>query len=131
MSSVGASPEPHVGVAAAPDTRKKGREGEDAAAEYLLGQGYTIVSRNHQTRAGEIDCIARDPDGVLVFVEVKFSRGGPVHPVFWVTPAKQRQLVRMARAYLAFHQARSACRFDVIAISGGKIDHIRNAFLAG
>ena len=113
-------------------TREKGHSGEDRAVEYLLSKGYTVISRNFQSRKGEIDCIANDPSGSLVFIEVKcahsFSHG---HPLFWVTHAKRKKLVAMAKRYLGEHGlARQACRFDVIAIIGGKIEHIQNAFLA-
>jgi putative endonuclease len=114
-------------------TRAKGRIAEDKAAEYLLSLGYRIVTRNYQTRDGEIDCIAEDPNGTLVFVEVKsaydLSMG---HPFYWVTRGKQRKLAIMARRYLAEHSiSRTPCRFDVIALVKGKIDHLRNAFLVG
>ena len=112
-------------------TREKGNRGEDQAVEYLLTQGYTIVCRKYQSRNGEIDCIARDSDGTLVFVEVKSSMSaGCGSPLFWVTPAKQRTLFKMARQYLAEHHITSTlCRFDVIAITRGKIEHLRNAFI--
>jgi putative endonuclease len=115
-----------------PSTRQKGSSGEDQAVDYLLTLGYAIVNRNYQTRDGEIDCVAMTPDKTVVFVEVKcaggMSRG---NPVFWVTPAKQRQIIRMARRYLSDHNYTSQpCRFDVITIMAGKLDHIKNAFLA-
>ncbi|MBN1309051.1 MAG: YraN family protein [Chitinispirillaceae bacterium] len=114
-----------------PDTREKGDRGEERAVEYLLGLGYGIVCRNYQSRRGEIDCIARDPEGTLVFVEVKSSmRAEGVNPLFWVTPAKQRTLFTMARQYLAEHHITSTpCRFDVIAVTRGKIEHLRNAIV--
>jgi hypothetical protein len=46
-----------------------GRLGEQLAAEHLQRLGYAIVCRNHRTRYGEIDLIARDGD-CLVFCEV-------------------------------------------------------------
>jgi putative endonuclease len=112
-------------------TREKGATGEDVAVEYLLTKGYTIVTRNYRSRRGEIDCVAKDPDGTLVFVEVKASRNaGCGNPLFRVTPAKQRNLVKMAVQYLGEHSLSSVpCRFDVIAVIGSKIDHLRNAFL--
>jgi len=114
------------------DTRAKGRRGENLAAEYLTTHGYVIISRNYQSRAGEIDCIAEAPDSTLVFIEVKaakdLSRG---HPFTWVTPFKQRQLARMARHYLADHDMASrTCRFDVIAVVGDNVEHMENAFWA-
>jgi len=113
-------------------TRCKGDRGENFATEYLLGLGYEIICRQYRSRMGEIDCIARDPDGTLVFVEVKSSSGGSgASPLHWVTPSKQRTIFRVAKQYLAEHGiAFSPCRFDVIAITRGKIDHIRNAFIA-
>ncbi len=114
------------------DTRQKGRSGEDQAVEHLLAEGYRIVSRNYQTRDGELDCVAEAPDGTLVFVEVKaardLSRG---HPFARITRAKQRQLVRMARRYLADHGISvRACRFDVIAVVAGTVEHMKHAFTA-
>lgn len=114
------------------NTREKGRGAEDFAAEYLLSQQYRIVNRNYQTRGGEIDCVAEAPDGTLVFVEVKSSLGPSMgHPFFRVTRAKQRQIAAMAQRYLADHGSLSVrCRFDVIAVTGSTIEHLKNAFLA-
>lgn len=111
--------------------RAKGNSGEAAAAQYLLEKGFCIISRNYQSRAGEIDCIAKAPDGTLVFVEVKSARSSTKgHPFSWVTRAKQQKIARMARQYLADHKlTRQACRFDVIAIYRGEIQHLENAFL--
>jgi putative endonuclease len=114
------------------NSREKGYNGEDRAAQYLLSLGYSIISRNFQSRKGEIDCIAADPSGTLVFIEVKFAKSSSLgHPAFWVTYAKQKKIISLARRYLGEHKlSRQACRFDVIAIIGPKIEHIKNAFLA-
>lgn len=129
MDSAGGNtpPFPHSG----PGTREKGDRGEDTAVEYLLSHGFEIVCRKYQSRRGEIDCIARDPDGTLVFIEVKSSAGaGCGSPFSWVTPVKQRKLMAMARQYLAEHRITSApCRFDVIGITRGKVEHLRNAII--
>jgi putative endonuclease len=115
-----------------PSSREKGHTGEDKAIDYLLALGYTIISRNFQSKKGEIDCIAKDPNGTLAFIEVKYakslSRG---HPAFWVTRAKQRKIIAMAKRYLGEHGlSNQACRFDVIAIVNSTIEHIKNAFLS-
>jgi putative endonuclease len=104
---------------------------EAQVRQYLLTQGYTIVAHNYHTKCGEIDCIAVDPDGTLVFCEVKSSWGfGCGDPLYWVNERKRRVLVRMARQYLYERGMHTkACRFDVIAISSHGIDHLRNAFL--
>jgi len=114
------------------NTREKGNIGEDAAVEFLLSIGYTIISRNYQAKRGEIDCIAKDPNGTLVFCEVKSAKSLRYgHPAFWITNDKKRKIIRMAQRYLAEHRySQHPCRFDVITIVQGKIEHIKNAFLS-
>ncbi len=51
-----------------------GRQGEDAAVQYLKSKGMKILERNLRTPVGEIDLIARHRN-ILVFVEVKTRRG--------------------------------------------------------
>ena len=83
------------------DRLRLGRSGEEAAVRYLEKRRYTIVERGFRMLRGEIDIIARDGP-TIVFVEVKTRRGlgfGP--PAASVTPAKQRQIRRIAQAYLA------------------------------
>ena len=48
----------------------EGKIGEDAAADYLMNQGYLIICRNFKCMQGEIDIIAKDGES-FVFVEVK------------------------------------------------------------
>ena len=113
------------------DTRKKGSSGEDQAVDYLLSNGYTIITRNYQSRKGEIDCIAESPDGHLVFIEVKAGRStSSGHPFYWINKSKQKKIVSMAKLYLFEHEiSNKPCRFDAIAIVNGKIEHLKNAFL--
>ena len=54
-----------------PNNRKIGSRYEDLAAAYLSEAGYRILTRNYRNRFGEIDIIAADPKGTLVFAEVK------------------------------------------------------------
>ena len=115
-----------------PSSRETGYTGEDKAVEYLLASGYTIISRNFQSKRGEIDCVAKDPKGTLAFIEVKYAKSASHgHPARWVTYAKQKKIIAMARRYLGEHGLSSqACRFDVIAIVNTTIEHIKNAFLS-
>jgi len=111
-----------------------GQKGEDRAAAFLAGKGYHILARNVRTRYGELDIVALHED-TIVFVEVKTRIsdvcGGGVEALH---PAKQRQLVRLAQAYIARHGwEERAARFDVVAIGyneWGKedIELIENAF---
>ena len=110
-----------------------GRWGEEVAARYLTGQGYTILSRNYRTPAGELDIIARD-GGAIVFVEVKTRRTssfGP--PQAAVTPAKAAHIIAAAQHYLLdTAQYDGDWRIDVVAVFGSpqstpKITLIRSA----
>jgi putative endonuclease len=113
------------------NTRAKGRGGEDMACEHLVSLGYSIVTTNFQAREGEIDIVAKAPDGTLVFVEVKSSRGASMgNPLMWVTRGKVQKLKKIATRYLVEHDMYGKpCRFDLVGISNGTIDHIKNAFL--
>jgi putative endonuclease len=104
----------------------------EAIAVRMLGEaGYRIVERNFRCKAGELDVVAEDGD-VLVFVEVR-SRADDLHgsAAEMVGPAKQRRVVRVARYYLATRApVFERCRFDVVAITAGVAELIRDAFRA-
>lgn len=112
------------------NNRKKGNEYEDKACEYLKSLKYEILDRNFHGRGGEIDIIARDGN-FLVFAEVKYRSslkyGYPQEAVDYI---KQNRIRGTARDYI-FQKAisfRYSVRFDVIAILGEEITHIKDAF---
>ncbi len=109
-----------------------GASAEDRAAAALEAAGYSIVARNWTSSAGEIDIIAREGD-VLVFVEVRSrATASHGHAAEMVSPAKQRAVTRVAGLYLAIVRPRYAlARFDVVAVTGARIDLIRDAWRAG
>ena len=113
------------------NTHEKGDWGEDLAVKYLLSNGYSVVCRKYRSRRGEIDCVAKDPDGTLVFLEVKSARTSKYgNPLTWVTIPKQKTMAKVAMQYMKEHKlSQTPCRFDVIGIVGEKIDHIKNAFM--
>ncbi len=98
-----------------------GARAEEAAAEALRRLGYRVRGRNVRFRFGELDLVC-EQQGVLVFVEVKArSRADHGHPLEAVTPRKQQQLGKLARAYLQRVRQRPppVCRFDVVAVELG------------
>ena len=114
-----------------------GALGEEAAAEHLERNGYSILERNYRSRIGEIDIIARHGEDI-VFVEVKTrksSRFGLGEEA--VGRQKQVALARLAAQYLAQNRLGGLnCRFDVVVIrrTGApvfEIEHIPNAFGVG
>ena len=120
-----------------------GRRGEDLAARFLEARGFRIVERNWRPASGaqgerirlrgELDAVAWEGP-VLCFVEVK-SRSSAE----WGTPgqavnaAKQRQIVRLAQAFLALRAADepaiwdAPCRFDVVEVWLGESEAPRIA----
>lgn len=115
-------------------TRARGRLGEDEAVGWLEGEGYEIVERNHENKAGEIDVIARDGE-TLCFIEVKARSSDAYGPaIAAVTPAKQRKIARAAALYLARRPTDAPCRFDVLGLDreGGRwrFTLVRDAFAA-
>ena len=105
-----------------------GRIGEKEAVSYLKKQGYAIVEKNYRNLFGEIDIIAKDGE-YTVFTEVKTRTGEEFGaPSEAVDYRKRQKYVKIAQAYLASKGLTdSACRFDVIEIENGKINHIKDA----
>ena len=115
---------------------RRGRIGEDAAAQALAARGYRIIGRNVRLGRGEIDLVC-EHDGDVVFVEVKARHGAAFGtPAEAVTPRKQRALLALAARYLnRTGRGDRACRFDVVEVwlAGGRpvrADVLRDAFRA-
>ena len=115
-------------------TRARGDEAEDWALAHLQAAGLRLLERNYRTPGrggGEIDLILREPDGTVVFVEVRrratadFGGAGAS-----IQASKQRRIVFAARHYLMRLRTPPPCRFDVVLVEGG-IEWLRAAFDAG
>lgn len=111
-----------------------GNRGEELAVNLLKEKKFEIIERNYRYGHGEIDIIAKDGD-IMVFIEVKTRKNlefGP--PEMSVTKNKQRQIRKIAGAYLIEKNIKDVdCRLDVVAILLNKnlppeINHIENAF---
>ena len=114
--------------------RNLGVRGEQIAVDLLENLDYRIIERNYRFHRGEIDIIAMEDD-VLVFVEVKTRKNMEYgSPEFAVTKSKQKQIRKIAEAYLYEKEISDVdCRIDVIAILfkenlPPEINHIKNAF---
>lgn len=119
-------------------TKGIGDLAEQRALTYLQRQGLQLVARNYRlaggprVRGAEIDLILREPDGTLVFVEVRAradTRAGGAAAS--VSAAKQRRIVRAAQHYLMRLPQCPPCRFDVVAIDGEALQWLPAAFDAG
>jgi putative endonuclease len=115
------------------DARQRdGLAAEERAIRYLLSCGFAVLAHRWRVGHSDIDIIARR--GVLVaFVEVKARRGDAFGgPLEAVTGAKQRELVRAARAWIdRFGKPADIYRFDCIGIWQGQLEHLEDAFRPG
>lgn len=114
-----------------------GERGEMIAAAYLAERGYKILDKKARTAYGELDLVARVKD-FLVFAEVKTRSSGRFGlPEEAVDAQKQKQMIRLADAYISKNSfSKMKIRFDVISIlyngvNEPKIRHIQDAFQAG
>lgn len=126
-----------------------GRKGEEAVCDWLVAQGWLIIKTNWRLgRYCEIDLIAQDQAGVLVFLEVKtrchndesgFQNGG----FDSINRRKQKKIVTSAHSYVTYTKARNtAYRIDAVLVEykgthpGQSMDdfpepvitHVQNAF---
>lgn len=111
--------------------QRAGADAEARAEAHLSDRGLSTIARNVRYRGGEIDLVMRD-GSEWVFVEVR-SRA---HHAFGGAAAsidarKQAKLALSARLFLLARFGQRpwpACRFDVVAIDGGRLQWIRAAF---
>jgi putative endonuclease len=113
-----------------------GQDGEELAARHLASAGLTVLERNWRCREGELDIVARDSDGTLVFCEVK-TRSTSLYgdPSEAVGHVKARRIRGLALRWLEQHpDARGAeIRFDVVSVvrrrgAAAELVHLRGAF---
>jgi len=108
-----------------------GRNGEQAAVDYLERAGLRILDRNWRCAEGEIDIVAAELR-VLVICEVK-TRSGTRYgsPLEAITRSKRARLRRLAIRWLVAHGVLfDEVRIDVIGLvtdeSGHyQIEHVR------
>lgn len=122
------------GVPRAPraaSTKTMGDEAEAKVLRHLQQAGLRLVARNFRSPGrggGEIDLIMREPDGTLVFVEVRqrsrARHGEAADTVDW---RKRRRIVFAARHFLLDWGAEPPCRFDVVAWDGALDDDAATA----
>ena len=106
------------------ETKQLGNQGEEMAIKYLKNKGYKILDRNFRYKGyGELDIVAKKEEDI-VFVEVKTRLGAnndsPYNPEDNITYFKQKQLIKLAKIYLAKNPATAGMdlpwQIDIIAI---------------
>ncbi|KAA6320685.1 hypothetical protein EZS27_029577 [termite gut metagenome] len=109
-----------------------GKDGEEAAVNYLLKHNYVIRHRNWRDSHLELDIVAAK-DNELIIVEVKTrTNTNFTLPQDAVTEKKIKRTVLAADTYIRLFQLDVPVRFDIITVVGKsgsfKIEHIKEAF---
>lgn len=114
------------------DKIKRGNEGEQLAADFLVQKGFEIVERNYRYKRSEIDVIARI-DNWLIFIEVKTRSSSYFgHPEEFVDSKKRKKILEGADHYLQETNWQGNVRYDIVSINLAdgppKVVHIEDAF---
>jgi putative endonuclease len=113
-----------------------GQRAEDATAAWLAAIGWTILARRWRRPEGELDLVCRDPDGVLVAVEVKLRRSSRVgDPLESVDRRRIRRLRAALGSYASSERATTPAglRIDLVTVtpSGPRWHLARHASIDG
>lgn len=107
----------------------RGKYGEDLAVSYLEGKGFELLERNYRHAKGEIDLIMLLDNDLLVFVEVKARKNNRYgEPESFVSNNQQQLIIKAADNYIHGINWQKDVRFDIIAIAGEDVLHIKDAF---
>ena len=109
---------------------RPGKRAEQRAVWWYRMRGYRILATNAWVAGYELDIIVRRGRR-LVFCEVKEKSGERFgDPLEMVDDEKQRRLRIAADAWLARHSetAELQISFDVIAVWGGHLERVAEAF---
>ncbi|MFA5075320.1 MAG: YraN family protein [Candidatus Babeliales bacterium] len=112
-----------------------GKLGENIISDYLVKNGFKILTKNFTTKFGEIDLIAQK-DLTIAFIEVKTRKKAyfPISTV--VTYPKQKKMIKTAKCFIQkFNIIDKILRFDVATVEiinqeifAYDINYIQNAF---
>ena len=109
-----------------PNRVQLGREAEAKAAQFLIDQGYAMITRNYKAHRGEIDLVAMDGD-VLVFVEVKYRQAPGYSPEESIGQQKLKALSRAILEYITEMELKDPpTRLDLIAIDRDGTRHYKD-----
>lgn len=109
-----------------------GKLGEECAKEFYKQQNYVILETNWRCYHLEVDLIAINNEQI-VFCEVKTRSSTTFgEPETFVTPEKQRNLIRAASQYIRWKGIDKEVRFDIVSVivCGDKhqLHHLPDAF---
>ena len=106
--------------------------GEKLAQDFLKNKGFHHLNFNYRFGKLEVDIISIE-NNQLVVTEVKTRQTAEIgEPWRAVTRAKQRQIIKVADAYVKWKDLNIDTRFDIVSIVHNQyrtdIEHIVDAF---
>jgi len=111
--------------------KRRGKEEEIIAGQYLESIGWIILARNFRSRRGEIDIVAVR-ENILSFVEVKSANRITKRDLEHVIGIKKRtSIIETSKLFLVINRKykRYHIRFDVMLIQENAcLRHIEGAF---
>jgi putative endonuclease len=114
------------------ERHRHGLAAENQAIRYLQSRGWEIAAHRFRVGRIEIDLVVRR-GSLVAFVEVKARRGEAFgSPLEAITGAKRREIVKAARMWVdRCGKPSDIYRFDCIALTGSKLEHVEDAFRPG
>ncbi|MDG5490517.1 YraN family protein [Psychroserpens sp. SPM9] len=109
-----------------------GKKGEDLAVDFLLKNGYEILTRNYVYQKAEVDIIAQKGN-ILAIVEVKTRTSADFgDPQQFLKPKQIQRIIKAVDYYVTSNAMDVEVRFDIIAIVWNKkeksLEHFENAY---
>lgn len=113
-----------------------GRVAEEAACDYLVARGFSILARNLRLGPLELDIVARDGAGTLAVVEVRArKKGALVGALASIGATKRARLLAAARRLLVDApfslEGITFVRIDVVVVhvdgASTGVEHFRGA----
>lgn len=106
---------------------KFGYQAEEAAAQYLINNGYEILERRYKTKYGEVDIIAIK-NHLLSFIEVKARTSGNFQDC--ISPTQIKRNLSAATFFLDQNPKYEnfEMQYDLICIGENNaiVDHMKN-----
>ena len=108
-----------------------GKLGEQAAAEYLIRNGYIIRESNWRLDGFEVDIVAEYNNRIII-VEVKTRALNLQSALDAIDLKKCQKLLKAANAYIKYYKLPHELQIDVICVVGDRpenfmIEHIKDA----